>query len=114
MKQFEKVEKGLEICTGSTEYEDCITCPYHEDYYPNVCQYAKDKDALALIRQQQARIAELEAEQEPIPPVVEQEMDDVCSCIDDVYRCGKCGCRLYRFAEKNKYCPDCGKAVKWE
>ena len=72
------------------------------------------EDALALIRQQQARIAELEEAQKPIPPVVEQEMDEVCSCIDDVYYCGKCRCRLYRFAEKNKYCPNCGKAVKWD
>ena len=62
-EQFEKVEKGLEICTESTEYGDCITCPYHEDYYPNACRYVNKKDALALIRQQQARIAELEAAQ---------------------------------------------------
>lgn len=61
--QYEKVEKGLEICTESTEYGGCITCPYHEDYYPNACRYVNKKDALALIRQQQARIAELEAAQ---------------------------------------------------
>lgn len=63
MEQFEKVYKGLEICTESTGYEGCITCPYHEDYYPNVCRYANKTDALALIRQQQERIKELEAAQ---------------------------------------------------
>ena len=61
--QYEKVEKGLEICTESTEYGGCITCPYHADYYPNTCRYANKKDALALIQQQQERIAELEAAQ---------------------------------------------------
>ena len=103
MEQFEKVCKGLQTAVDS----DWMW--RKADYIAMCC-----KDALSLIRQQRARIAELEAEQEPIPPVVEQEMDDVCSCIDDVYRCGKCGCRLYRFAEKNKYCPDCGKAVRWD
>lgn len=54
--QYEKVEKGLELCTESTGYGGCITCPYHEDYYPNACLYVNKKDALALIRQQQERI----------------------------------------------------------
>lgn len=102
MEQFEKVEKGLQTAVDS----DWMW--RKADYIAMCC-----KDALALIRQQQARIAELEEAQKPIPPVVEQEMDEVCSCIDDVYYCGKCRCRLYRFAEKNKYCSNCGKAVKW-
>lgn len=61
MNQFDKVEKGLECCE-----------PYLWHCYQNQCPYYKDKgclelqraDALALIRQQQARIAELEEAQE--------------------------------------------------
>ena len=60
MNQFDKVEKGLECCE-----------PYLWHCYQNQCPYYKDKgclelqraDALALIRQQQERIAELEAAQ---------------------------------------------------
>lgn len=57
----EKAVNGLELCTESIGYEGCITCPYHEDYYPYRCRYANAKDALSLIRQQQERIKELEA-----------------------------------------------------
>lgn len=59
---WENAVNGLELCTESIGYEGCITCPYHEDYYPYRCRYANAKDALCLIRQQQERIAELEAE----------------------------------------------------
>ena len=55
-----EVIKGLDICLESEEYDACKTCPYYGDY-PNVCRYANKRDALALIRQQQERIAELEA-----------------------------------------------------
>ena len=28
--------------------------------------------------------------------------------------CGKCGFKLHWIVEQNNYCPNCGKAVKWE
>ena len=116
MEQFEKVCKGLEELRNFADTDvHPVVSPDNWDVYSDLCDLIDEfgTDALALIRQQQARIAELEEAQKPIPPVVEQEMDEVCSCIDDVYYCGKCRCRLYRFAEKNKYCSNCGKAVKW-
>lgn len=46
-------------------------------------------------------------EQEPIEPEVE-----VLNEIDRLYRCPKCHkCFFY---EKQKYCDQCGQAVKWE
>lgn len=78
----EKVRKGLEICTESTRYEDCITCPYHEDYYPNVCRHANKKDALALIRQQHERIAELEGAQTARVMTLEEVVSAECVWIE--------------------------------
>lgn len=28
--------------------------------------------------------------------------------------CGECGFKLHWILEQNNYCPDCGRAVKWE
>jgi len=56
MEQFEKVVKGLE-CHSSRG--DCTSdCPYISS---GCCSEPLCADALALIRQQQERIAELEA-----------------------------------------------------
>lgn len=60
--QFEKVEKGLDCCTKRPPYicEGGKMCPYHDE---TICVMELRRDALALIRQQQARIVELEAAQ---------------------------------------------------
>lgn len=56
MEQFEKVCKGLEC--HAREGACGEDCPYHA---PGTCSEPLCADALALIRQQQERIAELEA-----------------------------------------------------
>ena len=58
--QFEKVEKGLECCEPYL-WQHCHRkqCPYYND---NGCLEAQMADALVLIRQQQKKIRELEAE----------------------------------------------------
>lgn len=50
---------------------------------------------------------ELLKEQEPVEPEVE-----VLNEIDRIYRCPKCHKCL--FYEKQKFCDQCGRAVKWE
>lgn len=58
--QFEKVEKGLECCL----HNDHKNCHYNrDDVKDTVCTTEMMSDALALIRQQRARIAELEEAQ---------------------------------------------------
>lgn len=59
MEQFEKVCKGLECCIlrDPDDKPRCDICPYE-----GKCTNRLKIDALALIRQQQERIAELEAE----------------------------------------------------
>jgi hypothetical protein len=61
MEQFEKVCKGLECC--SDEYTDCTGCPYDDGELCNGGVGLK-RDTLALFRQQQERIKELEAAQQ--------------------------------------------------
>jgi len=59
MEQFEKVVKGLE-CWRYLYPKHCDACKY----YTTDCTAGIAADALALIRQQQERIAELEAAQQ--------------------------------------------------
>ena len=54
------------------------------------------EDALALLK-----------EQEAVEPKVE-----VLNEIDRIYRCPKC--HKHFFYEKQKYCDQCGQAVKWK
>jgi len=67
MEQFEKVQKGLECCVASNDSYCPDECPYK-----NICFARRGTqdiyihlhgDALALIRQQQERIRELEEAQ---------------------------------------------------
>jgi len=54
----EKVCKGLECCDRPNDHEHC---PYDGEKHYNICTDKLLKDAIALIRQQQERIAKLEA-----------------------------------------------------
>lgn len=105
MADLEKVIKGLELCLANIDREGCPEeCPYYEAClkYENYAVFQPMmKDALELLKAQ-----------EPLKPIIEQEMDDICSCIDNVAYCGNCGAQIGRL--KQNYCSNCGKAVKWD
>ena len=66
MEQFEKVCKGLECCVlrDPDDHRRCGECPYNPHAISNEpCANGLKFDALALIRQQQEKIKELEAAQ---------------------------------------------------
>jgi len=66
MEQFEKVCKGLECCIlrDPDDHQRCGECPYNPHAISNEpCANGLKYNALALIRQQQERIKELEAGQ---------------------------------------------------
>ena len=75
------------------------------------------RDALALLKEQPQQIWEFQdqveyltdklKEQEAVEPEVE-----VLNEIDKLYRCPRC--HKHFFYEKQKYCDQCGQAVKWE
>jgi len=88
----EKVIKGLECCNQVEE--GCEVCPYYNDF--NGCMLELREDALAMLKEQEAVEPEVEALNE----------------IDRLYRCPRC--HKHFFYEKQKYCDQCGQAVKWE
>jgi len=81
VEQFDKVVNGLEHC----KTEDCSGCPYEDTSAPVgkfgtdelvACQPVLYSDAIALIRQQQERIKELEAGQTARVMTVEEALVD--------------------------------------
>lgn len=85
MTEREKIVKGLE------EAFEVIAAYVPERYWGyslNAC-----KDALALLKAQ-----------EPVKPTWRW----------DYAYCGECGFHLHWMVEKNNYCPECGRKVKWE
>lgn len=89
----ERVIKGLQIereCVSRDCDRNCGECDLVQDRDWLLSVY---DDAIALLK-------ELEAVK-PVPP--EDELG--------LYRCGKCHHHLIRYVDK--YCPRCGKVVKW-
>jgi len=103
LAELEKVIRGLEICIRVQDNEKCPDeCPYRKDIcYGTVGLMA---DALSLLKAQ-----------EPVAPeeytvIVSQYGNAEHKC----YRCGACKCGLIRNTNwRQKYCPECGRAVKW-
>lgn len=94
----EKVIKGLEHCSE----DGCKDCPYETDC--TMCDGFSllAKDALTLLKEQEA---------------VEPKL------VVDALVCGNCGHDLIHqemlgdnvlFEERHNYCPQCWKKVKWE
>jgi hypothetical protein len=96
MEQFEEVCKGLQTAVDS----DWMW--RKADYIAMCC-----KDALALIRQQQERIKELEAGNKSKPVKTSTN-----SYGHKFYYCPNCG-RWFEF-RKLAYCDQCGQKVKWD
>jgi hypothetical protein len=88
--QREKVIKGLKHCIG----DNCSGDKWYEcEYSGHGCIDALLEDAFALLKAQ-----------EPVKPTWRW----------DYAYCGECGFHLHWMVEKNNYCPECGRAVKWE
>ena len=90
----EKVIKGLEKCTNEAEFcggEKENSCPYFYDYN---CRTQMEKDALELLKVQESF--------KPFRSGVYHP--DWC--------CGNC--KYPGLYGRMKFCPECGKAVKWE
>ena len=94
----EKVIKGLD-CLANDNAACSSDCPYYENRVPAGCFQAMARDALKLLK-----------EQEPAKP--------------DGENCSRCGYTLHRINwdgpdrelrhEWFRFCPACGKEVKWD
>ena len=90
MPDREKVVRGLEHCVGE-EHANCENCPYLMDVVGVGCYTRLKRDALALLKEQEAV--------EPIGGY-------------GFYICGVCKNPLNSASQK--FCSECGKAVKWD
>ena len=107
MTEREKVIKGLMCIAGDVVF--CAHCKYSDvngSGRGDRCKRNCAKDALALLKGQ-----------EPVAPI-----QDAYDKEDDIFRCGACGAVVGETflgppgecEVRHNYCPECGKAVKWE
>ena len=98
-EKWKKVIKGLECCAAMSG-DECKECPYSKECLDADLPYGMPHlaaDSLALLK-----------EQEPVS-VQKKQMKMVGFQTWD-WACGNCGQTVLFSA---KYCPWCGKAVKW-
>ena len=103
MTDREKVLKGLECC-AATNSDECRKCPYSDECWIDSLYGISHLagDALALLK-----------EQEPVKAVADGE---------DSFICNNCGTVIGWDAwepggveeVKDKFCPECGRPVKWD
>ena len=94
----EKVIKGLEHCIRESEHIDdspCDGCPYFVSDQYGCERIQMEKDALALLKEQ-------EEKQEGLPPAWQDRTQE--------HICQKCGGIVW---QEDNYCSKCGWAVKW-
>ena len=92
----EDVIKGLECCVK--HFGECKLCPYGNGFCNCDCGKQLYADAITLLK-----------EQEPVS-VQKKQMEMVGLQTWD-WACGNCGQTVLFSA---KYCPWCGRAVKWK
>lgn len=103
MTDSEKVMRGLECCCTHIVGMSCGNCPYEIEQRENEgisdCTSVLAYDALVLLK-----------EQETVEPkkTAYQRVDHTIACR---YRCGTCDMSIF---PSYKYCPFCGREVKWE
>lgn len=54
-------------------------------------------------------------EQEPVEPKTHEVVVGIFGATRSEYLCGDCGCGLIKNDKwRTKFCPECGRGVKWE
>ncbi len=102
MADREKVIKGLEACLAAEVTEDenpCESCPY---FFDEMCQSAIKKDALALLKEQEAKTVEL----------IQMDRNGQWGA-DLTGYCPSCK-RPLKSRFSKRFCGECGQAVKWD
>ena len=97
-EKWMKVIKGLECC-NAYDYK-CNDCPYQDDGGAEDGCYSDElkADAFALLKAQK-----------PVEPTIGGDADGPCG--NWWYQCGKC---KEAIDYHDRYCRNCGQAVKWE
>ena len=106
---LENVINGLECCQECDGYTCRNCCPYHDKNEPEdppTCTCRLAHDALTLLKAQ-----------EPVEPKViiyHIFLDGTCDISPRMVTCGACGECLPTGDATTKYCPTCGRPVKWK
>ena len=98
MDKREKVMKGLECCLNGPM--QCEKCPYKPDVGTSILPHC--------VRDLRKNAIELLKAQEPVRVGKKIKAGDV---VLDFYPCGHCKNAIRK---PWRYCPFCGRAVKWD
>ena len=110
MADREKVIHALK-CYATRGFVACIKCPYYpdveydDDMEVRICEEELAEDALALLKEQEEGVV-------PIISTTEQKKfaDRIGFAVSEFW-CGKCH---FNLIGRPKFCPNCGKKVKWD
>lgn len=108
MTKLEKVIIGLKCHSRNFNEYGCVNCPY-DDFSGRetgmICAQYLTLDALALLREQDEGVT-------PIESTTEQKKfaDRIGIAVSDFW-CGEC---RFNLVGRPKFCPNCGKKVKWD
>lgn len=91
-----KIIKGLECCFTDMDRSDsmpCRLCPYGKLPKKQNCQKVMFADILVLLREQEPKLVKIDRNRGVL--------------------CPSCGNELFTYPQQ-KFCDECGQAVKWE
>ena len=74
--------------------------------FETIRPFCEDKTHMTITKDKLIRALTLLREQEPVEPIKKPG-------IVEPYKCGACGAVLGWESEKQKFCPKCGREVKW-
>lgn len=105
MPDREKVMKALECCMRENNTVClCGECPYHTESTMFSCMQNVMRDALALLKEREEGITPIESTRK------QKEFADKIGIAVSDFWCGACHFNLIGHP---KFCPNCGKKVKW-
>ena len=125
MPDRKKIINGLECCTDGFMMCKRERCPYYgKAPIDSTCRIELEKDALALLKEQEEEIENLkqtaQSMMEGICLLKEQEAKQVIGIADsiegmEVGYCPSCGRAITnKKIDETKFCKFCGRAVKWD
>lgn len=76
--------------------------------------FLENKEYMVLVPKTLLRIMYDALEQEAVCTITIQKEVDFRSEIECVSVCGNCRHELVRYPKKWNFCPECGRAVKWD
>lgn len=122
MPDLEKVIYSIERCICHVP-DACRDCAYDAGHPYNECVELLLRDALGLLKAQEADIKALSEKYadlldrtlEAVPPEKRELPYGMYDAVKYEYKCGACGCGLMKNEKwRANFCPTCGTAVKWD